>query len=50
MSQTIEQEQKTIARDLRLRGAARPIARVSRKALIIAFGRLAAMRLGSLLP
>ncbi|MBU4434176.1 MAG: conjugal transfer protein TrbI [Alphaproteobacteria bacterium] len=48
MSQTIEQEQKTIARDLRLRGAARPIARVSRKALIIA-GGLAALGLSGAL-
>ncbi len=41
MSETIEQEQKAIAKDLRLRGAAKPVARVSRKALIITGGILA---------
>ena len=41
MSQTIEQEQQAIAKDLRLRGTPKPVARVSRKALIIAGGLLA---------
>lgn len=41
MSSTIDQEQKTIARDLRLRGTSPPVARVSRKALIITVGALA---------
>jgi len=41
MSPTIDQEQKAIARDLRLRGASPPVARISRKALIITGGALA---------
>jgi type IV secretory pathway VirB10-like protein len=41
MSQTIEQEQMAIAKDLRLRGASKPVTRVSRKALIITGGVLA---------
>ncbi|KQZ29032.1 TrbI/VirB10 family protein [Caulobacter sp. Root1472] len=41
MSETIEQEQKAIAKDLRLRGTAKPVARVSRKALILTGGVLA---------
>lgn len=35
MTQPIDQEQQAIAKSLRLRGAAKPVARVSRKALII---------------
>ncbi len=41
MSETIEQDQKAIAKDLRLRGTSKPVARVSRKALIITGGVLA---------
>jgi type IV secretion system protein VirB10 len=41
VSEAIEQEQKAIAKDLRLRGAAKPVARVSRKALIVTGGVLA---------
>jgi type IV secretory pathway VirB10-like protein len=41
MSQTIEQEQMAIAKDLRLRGASKPVTRISRKALIITGGVLA---------
>lgn len=35
MTQPIDQEQQTIAKSLRLRGAVKPVTRVSRKALII---------------
>jgi type IV secretion system protein VirB10 len=38
MSETIDEEQKAIAKDLRLRGAPKAATRVSRKALIIAGG------------
>ncbi|MGR4863248.1 TrbI/VirB10 family protein [Caulobacter sp. LARHSG274] len=41
MTETIEQEQKAIAKDLRLRGVSRPVARVSRKALILTGGVVA---------
>lgn len=41
MNETIEQEQKAIAKDLRLRGTSRPVTRVSRKALIVSGGVLA---------
>jgi len=41
MTQPIEQEQQAIAKSLRLRGAAKPVARVSRKALIITVGVVA---------
>ena len=41
MTQPIDQEQHAIAKSLRLRGAATPVARVSRKALIITVSVLA---------
>lgn len=41
MTQPIEQEQQAIAKSLRLRGAAKRVARVSRKALIITVGVVA---------
>lgn len=41
MTQPIDQEQQAIAKSLRLRGAAKPVARVSRKALIITAGVVA---------
>lgn len=41
MTQPIDQEQQAIAKSLRLRGAAKPVARVSRKALIITVGVVA---------
>lgn len=41
MTQPIDQEQQAIAKSLRLRGAAEPVARVSRKALIITVGVVA---------
>ncbi|MBU4434696.1 MAG: conjugal transfer protein TrbI [Alphaproteobacteria bacterium] len=41
MTQPVDQEQQAIARTLRLRGPAKPVARVSRKALIVTGGVLA---------
>jgi type IV secretion system protein VirB10 len=45
---SIDQEQKAIARELRLRGSAPPVARVSRKALIVVGGVLSASLAGAL--
>lgn len=41
MTETVDQEQQAIAKTLRLRGPAKPVARVSRKALMVTGGILA---------
>lgn len=41
MTETVDQEQQAIAKTLRLRGPAKPVARVSRKALMVTGGVLA---------
>lgn len=48
MSETIEQEQQAIAKDLRLRGSARSVTQVSRKALVVTGAVLAAGVAGAL--
>jgi type IV secretory pathway VirB10-like protein len=48
MSETIEQEQQAIAKDLRLRGPARSVTQVSRKALVVTGAVLAAGVAGAL--
>jgi type IV secretory pathway VirB10-like protein len=48
MSQTIEQEQQAIARNLRLRGSTRSVTQVSRKALVVTGAVLAAGVAGAL--
>lgn len=48
MNETIEQEQQAIAKDLRLRGSARSVTQVSRKALVVTGAVLAAGVAGAL--
>jgi len=48
MTETIEQEQQAIAKDLRLRGSARSVTQVSRKALVVTGAVLAAGVAGAL--